>query len=88
MKKISVPTLILNGDEDDPCLEPALLMKRLIPTAGLSIIPRSGHTINIEEPDEFNRLVGQFISTVDVGRWSPRDPRSISSGILGMSDKK
>ncbi len=88
MKTISVPTLILNGDEDDPCLEPALLMKRLIPTAGLSIIPRSGHTINIEEPDEFNRIVGQFISTVDAGRWSPRDPRSISGGILGMSDKK
>ena len=85
MRKISVPTLILNGDEDDPCLEPALLMKRLIPTAGLAIIARSGHTINIEEPDEFNRIVGQFIATVDAGRWSPRDARSISGGILGMN---
>jgi pimeloyl-ACP methyl ester carboxylesterase len=88
MKKITVPTLILNGDEDDPCLEPALLMKRLIPTAGLALIPRSGHTINIEEPDEFNRIVGNFIATVDAGRWTPRDPRSITGGILGESGKK
>ena len=34
MKTIEMPTLIVTGDEDDPCLEPALLMKRAIPTAG------------------------------------------------------
>ena len=33
MKKLEVPTLIATGDEDDPCLEPGLLMKRTIPTA-------------------------------------------------------
>ena len=30
MKRIDVPTLIVTGDEDDPCLEPGLLMKRSI----------------------------------------------------------
>ena len=84
MKKIDVPALILTGDEDDPCLEPALLMKRNIPTSGLVIVPHSGHTINIEEPDAFNRALLEFFALVDAGRSARRDPRSAASGILGF----
>jgi pimeloyl-ACP methyl ester carboxylesterase len=83
MKKIDVPTLILTGDEDDPCLEPALLMKRHIATSGLVVLPYSGHTINIEEPEAFNRALFEFLMLVDEGRAAPRDPRSLASGILG-----
>ncbi len=83
MKKIDVPTLILTGDEDDPCLEPALLMKRHIATSGLVVLPYSGHTINIEEPEAFNRALFEFLMLVDEGRAAPRDPRSVASGILG-----
>lgn len=84
MRRIDFPTLIVTGDEDDPCLEPALLMKRLIRTAGLVIMPRAGHTINIEEPDEFNRILHGFITAVDGSRWGERDPRSMAGGILGF----
>jgi hypothetical protein len=35
----------MTGDEDEPCLEPGLYMKRKIPTAGLVVIPKSGHTM-------------------------------------------
>ncbi len=84
MRTLKVPTLIVTGDEDDPCLEPALLMKRTITTSALAVIPSSGHTINIEEPEEFNRLLFNFVCTVEVGAWRERDPRSTSGGILGM----
>ena len=77
MRNMSVPTLIMTGDEDEPCLEPALMMKRTIATAGLAVIPRSGHAINLEEPDEFNRLAYGFITATETGRWSPRDPRAV-----------
>jgi pimeloyl-ACP methyl ester carboxylesterase len=87
MKKLRVPTLILTGDEDDPCLEPSLMMKRVIDTSALAVIPSAGHTINIEEPEEFNRLVFNFLAAVDVGSWKARDPRSTSGGILGMGRK-
>ncbi len=83
MKRISVPALIVTGDEDDPCLEPALLMKRSIPSCGLVVLPRAGHTINIEEPEAFNRALFEFFTLVDEGRAAPRDPRSLASGILG-----
>lgn len=87
MRKIDVPTLIVTGDEDDPCLEPALLMKRSIATAGLVVIPWSGHTINLEEPDAFNRALFDFFLKVDEGRAAKRDPRSIASGMLGFTKK-
>ncbi|MSP01390.1 MAG: alpha/beta hydrolase [Acetobacteraceae bacterium] len=84
MKKLTVPTFVLTGDEDWPCLQPALLMKQNIPSAGLSIMPNCGHTINIEDPDQFNRLVGDFVVQVDAGRWPMRDPRALSTSITGM----
>ena len=84
MKKIDVPSLIVTGDEDDPCLEPALLMKRSMPNAGLVVLPRAGHTINIEDPEAFNRALYEFFMLVDQGRAAPRDPRSSASGILGF----
>jgi len=68
----------------DPCLEPGLLMKRNIPTSGLVVLPWSGHTINIEEPEAFNRALLEFFLRVDEGRSAPRDPRSSASGILGF----
>ena len=87
MKRIEAPTLIVTGDEDDPCLEPALMMKRAIPGAGLAVMPCAGHTINIEDPDEFNRQVFSFLSAVEIDAWPTRDPRSTSGGILGMGRK-
>ena len=77
MRNMSLPTLIVTGDEDDPCLEPALMMKRTIATAGLAVIPRTGHAVNLEEPDAFNRIAYDFITAVETGRWRPRDPRAV-----------
>ncbi len=84
MKTIQVPTLVITGDEDDPCLEPALLMKRHIPSASLVVLPRAGHTNNLEDPDAFNRHLMDFYFAVLAGRYGLRDPRSLKSGILGF----
>ena len=88
MSRLTLPTLIITGDEDVPCLEPALLMKRLIATSGLVILPKSGHTINLEEPEAFNRAVGDFLHAAELERWTARDPRSGGTGILGLPDQK
>ena len=84
MAKLAVPTLIISGDEDEPCLEPSLLMKRLIPSAGLVFLPLTGHAINLEEPDAFNRAVQDFLTAVEHDSWGPRDPRSQIASITGM----
>jgi pimeloyl-ACP methyl ester carboxylesterase len=84
MKRLTVPTLILTGDEDWPCLKPGILLKQNIPAAGLAVMPNCGHAINLEAPDEFNRIVGDFLALVDSGRWSMRDPRAAGASITGM----
>ena len=74
LKALMVPTLILIGDEDEPCIEPAVFMKRLIPRSGLVVLPQSGHTINLEEPDLFNRVVLDFLTAVQAGKWAAGIP--------------
>jgi pimeloyl-ACP methyl ester carboxylesterase len=44
-------------------------LKRTVPTAGLVVIPRSGHTITSEEPAAFNAAVADLIANVEAGRW-------------------
>ena len=84
MQRLAVPTLVLHGDEDWPCLLPGVLMKQSIPSAALAVMPNCGHAINLEAPGEFNRLVGEFIAQVDAGRWPVRDPRAVTTSITGM----
>ena len=86
MRRLTVPTLIITGDEDWPCLVPGILMKQTIPSAALAVLPNSGHAINLEEPEEYHRIVGNFLSQVDSGRWPTRDPRAVSASITGMKN--
>lgn len=78
LASLDVPVLIMVGDEDEPCLLPALFMKQHIPNAGLVIFPRSGHAINLEEPALFNQFVMDFLTAVEQGRWvSLRQPQPV-----------
>lgn len=80
LNRLRVPTLLLIGDEDEPCIEPAVFMKREIPTAGLVVLPQSGHTLNLEEPAAFNAAVLSFFQAVEAGKWAVRD--QVSGSLL------
>ena len=84
LAQVRVPVLLVVGDEDEGCLETALMLKRTIPTSGLAILPRTGHTANLEDPDVFNGAVDRFLAAVERGAWRPRDPRSVSASTTGM----
>jgi pimeloyl-ACP methyl ester carboxylesterase len=79
---LSLPTLIIAGDEDEPTLEPSLFLKRTIRSAALAVMPLTGHNMNLEDPGTFNRIVLDFVTEVDAGRWTLRDPASMSGGII------
>jgi pimeloyl-ACP methyl ester carboxylesterase len=83
MKTIAVPTLIMTGDEDWPCLEPGILMKRTIPTAALVVMANAGHAINLEEPALFNQHLAELFHAAELDKWPARDPRAMSGAILG-----
>ncbi len=79
IKDCKTPALIVVGDEDDRCIEPSLFLKQRLPASGLVVLPKTGHVVNLEEPDLFNLLVGEFLTFVEAGRWPARDPRSRSA---------
>ena len=70
---IKIPVLVMTGDEDDPCIQPSLFIKESIPGAGLIMFPRSGHAINLEEPQLFNTSVFEFINNSSADYWGPRE---------------
>lgn len=69
LKQFSVPLLIIVGDEDDWCVDPSVFLKRTVPTAGLLVIPRSGHTITSEEPAAFNAALAELFAASESSRW-------------------
>lgn len=76
IRKLQTPALIVVGDEDDRCVEPSLFLKDALPASGLVVMPKTGHAVNLEEPDLFNAVVGDFLARVEAGRWTARDPRT------------
>lgn len=86
-RQMTVPTLVIAGDEDDPTLEASLYLKRTIKSSALLVMPKCGHTMNLEDPDAFNRAVLDFVTQVDCGRWTNRIPASLAGGIIAASEK-
>ncbi len=77
---LDVPTLVIIGDEDEPCVDPAVFMKRHIPSAGLLVLPQSGHAVNLEEPALFNAAVLEFFRLAEADRWARRT--SVTTSML------
>ena len=87
VSRIDVPVLILLGDEDEPCLEASLMLKRAISTSGLAMLAKSGHGINVEEPALFNQLLDDFFHRAEAGSWGERDPRAAPPSIWGLGGR-
>jgi len=87
LREMKVPTLIISGDEDDWCLEPGLYLKRTIPASGLWVVPKTGHTVNLEEPAAFNAQLSEFFAMVEAGRWAEKTPYEGASALLSGLQK-
>jgi pimeloyl-ACP methyl ester carboxylesterase len=74
LKKFSVPLLIIVGDEDEPCLDGSVFLKRIAPTAGLLVMPRTGHNVPTEEPAAFNAALAELFASSEAGRWLAHKP--------------
>ena len=81
---MTTPTLLVVGDEDESCLDVNLYLKRTMPYSGFSILPKSGHLLNLEEPERFNALLDKFFQAITAGQWSRRDPRSENVSAFGQ----
>jgi|RhiMetdeSRZDD1v2_1073273.scaffolds.fasta_scaffold143088_1 pimeloyl-ACP methyl ester carboxylesterase len=61
LRSLTLPTLILIGDEDSPVLRPAGFLHACLSSSQLVVFRKTGHTLNLEEPAEFNDAVRNFL---------------------------
>lgn len=64
--KIAVPTLVLAGERDqlDSIEQHKREVVARIPNARFEVIPRSGHLIPIDEPEELAKHIEQFVTSL------------------------
>jgi len=74
--EMTIPVLLAVGDEDAACLETNLMLKSVLPNAGLWISPNTGHGINLEEPTAFNAQIENFLGAVECENWRCGLPRT------------
>jgi len=74
LKKFAPPLLVICGDEDETCLDGSVFLKRTAPTAALLVVPRSGHSITIEEPAAVNLALAELFAEAESGRWLAHKP--------------
>jgi pimeloyl-ACP methyl ester carboxylesterase len=83
LARLRVPLLVVAGDEDESCLEASLYLKRTVPSAGLAFLPRTGHTVNLEEPARFNTLCEELFTLAETNANMLRDPLSRRENAFG-----
>lgn len=66
---LTMPVLVMVGDQDKPAFEPSVFIQRHARHCGLAVFPNTGHTLPVEEPHLFNVLADGFFAAVDNGRW-------------------
>lgn len=72
LRRLKVPTHVVVGDEDTAAIDAGLFIKRSCAAARLSVVPATGHVVNLEESAHFNRITDEFLALVDSRRWRPR----------------
>jgi pimeloyl-ACP methyl ester carboxylesterase len=76
LSRFAVPLLVIVGDEDGPCIDGSVFLKKTVPTAGLVVVPRAGHTITLEEPDAVNRALAELFAAVVQESWMSHKGRN------------
>ncbi len=61
---VRVPTLVVVGDRDEPFIAPCEYMAKKIPGARLEVIRGAGHSSNLDQPEAFNRVLIDFLSSL------------------------
>lgn len=63
LERIKVPTLIIWGEQDSITpVTHAYIASQKIPNSSLHIFEQCGHWAQVEYPEEFNRLVSEFLA--------------------------
>ncbi len=66
LRELRVPTLLIVGEHDEPCLKVHTFMAAVIRGAKQVVLPDVGHLTNLEAPAAFNAAVRRFLKLLSV----------------------
>ncbi|WP_078592924.1 alpha/beta fold hydrolase [Evansella clarkii] len=66
LEKVKCPTLLLQGDHDTMIMREQKAMMEKIKNAQLKIIKNAHHATNLDNPDEVNRVIQEFLTENDI----------------------
>lgn len=64
LSSLSMPVLVVVGEEDAAFLEPSRRLAAAVPGAKLVVLPDAGHAPQFEQPEEWWRAVSEFLREV------------------------
>lgn len=81
---MELPFVVMVGDDDKAAVDASVMLKHVVPGAGLVVFPRSGHTLNLEEPRLFNIVLETFLNRVTNGTWTPKSEPVETDSVMGV----
>ena len=64
LRSLSMPTLVITGEQDRPIVKPSTAMAEAINGGELAVIPDAGHSPQFENPDAWWNALSTFLSRV------------------------
>ncbi len=65
LRGLSMPALVIVGDQDAPFLKPSRRMAEVIPGAELAVIPDAGHSPQFESPEPWWKALRGFLDRLE-----------------------
>jgi 2-succinyl-6-hydroxy-2,4-cyclohexadiene-1-carboxylate synthase len=64
LSDIDLPTLIISGEFDIKYVTIGNQMAEMMPQARHAIVPNAGHTVHLEQPQAFNKIVVRYLEAI------------------------
>lgn len=68
LRALSIPTLLIVGEDDAPSVLASRELAALLPRARLVVIPGAGHVVNLQKPEAFNEAIQSLLSEIEEAR--------------------
>lgn len=71
LKALTMPVLVMQGDDDGVRIEHSVAVAKAIPDAQLAVVPGTSHALPIEKPGLVNQMLVDFLSDQQTPKYMP-----------------
>lgn len=64
VEEIDVPVLLICGEWDEKFCAINQEVHKMLPSSRIEIVPKAGHTVHVEQPRLFGKIVSEFLTSI------------------------